>query len=124
MQVPVQITFRGMDTSEALEARIKEHVAKLESFHDRITSCDVVVELPHQHHRHGKQWHVRITLQVPGQELVVSKDPGKDGAHEDVYVTVRDAFLAARRQLEEYTDRQREDVRTTPVPSGTTLPTR
>lgn len=109
MQVPVQITFRGMDSSPALETRIREHVAKLESFHDRITGCDVVVELPHQHHRHGKQWHVRIDLRVPGHEIVVSRDPGKDEDHEDVYVAVRDAFLAARRQLDEYVDKLREE---------------
>src|SRR6187455_2081531 len=102
MQVPVQITFRGMDSSPALETRIGEHVAKLESFHDRITRCDVVVELPHQHHRQGKHWHIRIDLTVPGHEIVVSRDPGKEEDHEDVYVAVRDAFAAARRQLEDY----------------------
>jgi ribosomal subunit interface protein len=109
MQVPLHITFHGVDLSPALEARIREHVTKLEQFCDRITRCDVAVELPHQHHRHGKQWHVRITLSVPGQDIVVSRDPGVDEAHEDPYVALRDAFLAARRQIEDYMDKLREE---------------
>jgi ribosomal subunit interface protein len=109
MQVPVHIKFHGIEVSPALEKRIMEHVAKLEQFYDRITSCEVVVELPHLHHRHGKQFHVRIEVSVPGSDIVVSRDPGEDGAHEDPYVAVRDAFMAARRQLEDYIHRQRDE---------------
>lgn len=109
MQVPLHITFHGLDVSPALEARIREHAAKLEQFYDRITRCEVAVELPHQHHRHGKHWHIRIQLTVPGQDIVVSRDPGRDEDHEDPYVAVRDAFAAARRQLEEHVKRVREE---------------
>lgn len=110
MILPIQITFHGVDPSPALEARVRELASKLELFHDRITRCEVVIEQPHQHHRNGKHWRVRIDLTVPGHEIVVSRDPGKDGAHEDVYVTLRDAFAAARRQLESYVERQRDAV--------------
>jgi ribosome-associated translation inhibitor RaiA len=109
MQVPLHITFHGVDQSPALETRIREHTAKLEQFFDRITRCEVAVELPHQHHRHGKQWHIRITLSVPGQDIVVSRDPGVEEAHEDPYIAVRDAFLAARRQLEDYVHKLRDE---------------
>lgn len=112
MQVPVHIKFHGIDVSPSLEQRIREQVEKLEQFCDRITSCEVVVELPHQHHRHGKQFHVRIDLSVPGSDIVVSRDPGEGDAHEDPYVAVRDAFLAARRQLEDWVHRMREEKRT------------
>jgi len=109
MQVPLHIAFHGVDSSPALEARIREHAKKLEQFYDRIISCDVTVELPHQHHRHGKQWHIRIQVSVPGDELIVSRDPGKDEDHEDPYVALRDAFAAARRQLEDYVHRLRDE---------------
>jgi ribosomal subunit interface protein len=108
MQVPVQIHFHGVDPSPALEQRIREQVAKLEQFYDRITRCEVSVELPHQHQRHGKTWHIRIDVSVPGQEIVVSRDPGRAEDHEDPYVAVRDAFLAARRQLEDYVHKMRD----------------
>jgi len=100
MQVPLEITFRGMDRSDAIEARIREKATWLETFHDRIMSCRVVVEAPHRHHHKGRIYTVAVDLTVPGAELVVNRDPGADHAHEDVYVAIRDAFDAAKRQLE------------------------
>jgi cold shock CspA family protein/ribosome-associated translation inhibitor RaiA len=100
MQVPVEITFRGMDRSAAVEERIREKAAWLETFHERIMACRVVVEAPHRHHHKGHIYSVRVDVTVPGAELVASRAPDADHAHEDVYVAVRDAFDAAKRQLE------------------------
>jgi ribosome-associated translation inhibitor RaiA len=95
-----RITFHGIDRSLAVEHRIHAHIEKLLRISSEIARADVVVEMPHRHHRHGRRFHVRIELGLPGRTIVVSHDGGSDAAHEDVYVTVRDAFLAARRQLE------------------------
>ncbi|QBQ55664.1 HPF/RaiA family ribosome-associated protein [Nitrosococcus wardiae] len=107
MKLPLEITFRNMEPSEALEANVREHAGKLDQFYDRIMSCRVVVEQDHKHHRQGNLYHVRIDLTVPGKELVVSREPEKHQAYEDVYVAVRDAFRTMRRQLKEYAQRQR-----------------
>jgi ribosomal subunit interface protein len=96
-----------MEPSEILEANVREHADKLNQFYDRIMSCSVIVEQDHKHHRQGNLYHVRIDLTVPGKELVVSRESEKNHAHEDVYVAIRDAFRAMRRQLEDYTQRQR-----------------
>ena len=106
MQVPVQITIRDMPRSEALEAHIRDSAAKLEEFHDRITSCRVTVEQIAQHHHQGRPFRVSIDLRVPGKEIVANRDH-----HEDVYVALRDAFDAAKRQLEETVRLQRGDVK-------------
>lgn len=103
MQLPLQITFRNMDPSEAVEARIRERAEKLDRFASHIMSCRVIVEAPHKHHHKGTLYQVLIDITVPGKELVVSRAPHDNHAHEDVYVAVRDAFDAARRQLEDYT---------------------
>lgn len=97
-----RITFKGIDRSEAVEARVHEHLAKLDRLCSTILRCDVVIESPHRHQHRGRQFEVRIELSVPGRVIEVSHDPGGGGAHEDVYVAVRDSFLAARRQLESY----------------------
>ena len=102
MQIPVDITFKDIERSEAVEARIRDWVEKLERTFDRIVRCEVVVDDPHKHHRKGNQFDVRVRLTVPGQEIVSSHHQGDNGAHEDVYVAVRDAFLATKRQLEDY----------------------
>lgn len=112
MQLPLQITFKNMDHSPAVEARIREKAAKLERFFDRINRCEVVVEAPHRHHRKGKLYQVSIDITVPpGHELVVNREHRKDHAHEDVNVAIRDAFDAAARQLEDYARRLRGDVK-------------
>lgn len=116
MQLPLQVTFRNMDSSPAIEKEVREKAAKLEKFCDRITSCRVIVEAPHRHQHQGKLYHVRVDLSVPGEELVVSREPENNRAHEDVYVAIRDAFDAARRQLQDYSRRQRGKVKQHEVP--------
>lgn len=115
MQVPVQITFHGLDTSEAVETRIREKVAKLEHYFDRITGCRVVVERHHKSTNHvgktAQPYHVSVVLEVPGDELVVRRDPKGDDSlkdHEDIQIALRDAFAAMERQLKDYVRRRRE----------------
>ncbi len=100
MQIPMKITFHGLNRSERLEESIRDWAAKLESVYQRISRCDVVVEAPHS--RQGPQYHVRIDITVPNGEIVVSRDPGSNEGHKDPYVAVRDSFRAARRQLEDH----------------------
>ena len=107
MQLPLQITFRNIPPSEAVEAKVRERAEKLERITDNIMACRVTIEAPHKHHYKGSTYQVRIDLTVPGNEIVVSRDPGLNHAHENVYVAVRDAFNAVRRQLEDYV-RQRQ----------------
>ena len=116
MQIPVQISYRGIDHSDAVEADLRERVGRLEQFHERITGCRVVVEAPHARHHKGKLYHVRIDLTVPGAEIVVGRDPALHHAHEDIYVAIRDAFDAARRQLEDHVRRARGDTKSHEVP--------
>ncbi len=116
MQLPLQVTFRNMDPSDAVEARVREKAAKLERFIDRIVSCRVMIEAPHRRGHKGKLYHVRIDMAVPGGEIVVNKEKPEHHAHEDVYVAVRDAFDAAARQLEDHARRRRGDVKVHEAP--------
>lgn len=112
MESPLEISFRNMDSSPAVEARIHEKVAKLEQFFDRIVTCRVVVEAEHRRHHKGNLYNVRIAIGVPGKEIMVDRNGPKNHAHEDVYVALRDAFNAAGRQLEDYARKVRGDVKT------------
>jgi len=96
MQIPLQITIRGIPHSEALDLRIREKAAKLEEFHPRITSCRVTVEEMKKHQHQGREFQVGIDITVPGKEIVVNKV-----RDEDAYVALRNAFDAAKRQLDE-----------------------
>jgi len=140
MKTPLQVKFRNMPRSKAIEDNIREKASKLESFYDRIVSCRVIVGAPHRHHRKGKAYEVRIDLAVPGGELVINRWPkrlkaaksslteqpetelverhqrSKQRSHADMYVAIRDAFNAAGRKLQDYTRRQRGSVKLHEIP--------
>ena len=111
MKQPLQINFRDIPPSDAVEARIREKAAKLDEFYDHIMTCSVMVEAPHTHHHKGYLYHIRIDLTVPNGEIVINRDPKDHQAHEDIYVAIRDAFDAARRKLQDYARKQRGDVK-------------
>ncbi|MDT8403746.1 HPF/RaiA family ribosome-associated protein [Sulfuriflexus sp.] len=111
MQIPVQITFRNMEKSEALETKIREKVDELEQFARDMVSCRITVEAPHKHHNKGNLYAIKVDVTLPGDEIVVSRSPGQNHAHEDVYVATRDAFAAMRRQLEDYVRKRRHKVK-------------
>ena len=111
MQLPLQITFRHMDPSPALEARIREYATRLEKFSAQITRCHVIVEpLPH-HQRQGGLHEFRIDITVPEEEIAIRKAGPADPAHEDAYVALRDVFHAARRRLQDYERKRRLEVK-------------
>lgn len=111
MQLNPQITFRGISSSEAIDANLRKHIDKLEEFYDRIIRCRVMVETFHRHHQ-GNLYQIRIDLTLPGGELVVNRNPPEHQASEDIYVAIRDAFDAAERKLKDYAQRQRGEVKT------------
>ena len=112
MKLPLQISFHGIDHSDAVEERIKEKVAKLEQYCDRIVGCRVAVERHHSNtsslHHKGEPFHIRIDVTVPGDELVVTRDPKDSHVNEDIFVALRDAFQAMERQVKDFAAKQRE----------------
>ncbi len=107
MQVPLKISYRHMDASEALSALIAEETEKLEQVCDRITSCRVTVEQPHLHHRKGRHFRVRVDVGIPGASIVVGRDRTHDWHHRDARAAVYDAFKSAERQLHDRIGRAR-----------------
>ncbi|HVY49741.1 MAG TPA: HPF/RaiA family ribosome-associated protein [Minicystis sp.] len=117
MQTPLQITFRGIGPSDAIEDYVRARADKLEHFFDRITGCHVMIETPHRHKRHGYHHRIRIDLVVPGKELVVTRDPDERKGQEDVYASIDAAFDDAQRVLEDQIRTQRGDVKPRETPS-------
>lgn len=104
MQVPLQITSRTFPLTPAIEEAIREKVDKLHRYYNRITGCHVTLELTPKGQHQGKIYQVRIDITVPGKEIVVNRNPDNDHSHEDLYVALRDAFDAAKRQLQDYVE--------------------
>lgn len=115
MQIPLQITFRDMDQSDAIEKAVRTKAEKLNQFAE-IMSCRVVVQMINKHQHKGTMYQVSIDLTVPGAEIVVSRDHGIDHSHEDVYVAIRDSFDAARRQLQDHHRISHQKVKAHEIP--------
>ncbi|TAM75426.1 HPF/RaiA family ribosome-associated protein [bacterium] len=129
MEVAPRITLRNMEHSEALEGLIGDEIAALERFYERIITARIAVEYPHRHRERGNIVHVRIDIVVPGEELVITHEPSLHGTmqgleaeewaksfetearYKDAYLAVREAFHKARRVLEDYVLRMRDEER-------------
>lgn len=95
MQSALQITSDDMPHSATFDARIREKVVKLERICPRLAACRVVVTAPLQQQQHRRQFTVRLCITFPGGEVVITRNH-----HEDIFVVLRDAFVAVRRELE------------------------
>jgi ribosome-associated translation inhibitor RaiA len=116
MTFPLQITFRDLPSSSAVEAQIRGRAEHLERVFDRLTSCRVIVEGRHRPQRAGKVTHLCIELTVPGKTITVGRGASEFEAHDDVFVAVRAAFDAARRRLDRHARRRRGEVKTHALP--------
>ena len=104
MPVALEIFFRDMPPSSALEAEIRKRAKQLERVAERMTSCRVSVLTDGRHRRSGTRFEVHVDIAIPGGELAL----GRDHSFEDPYVAVREAFDAARRGLQDQLARRRE----------------
>jgi len=109
--IPLQITWRDIPQSDAIEADIRSRAEKLDQFCDQILGCKVAVGAPKRGQHSGNLYQVHLDITVPGKEIAVSREPGTEHSHEDMYVTIHDAFDAARRQLQDYMSIRRGRVK-------------
>jgi ribosome-associated translation inhibitor RaiA/cold shock CspA family protein len=114
MDIPVEIVFHNMPSSQAVETEIRTRVDKLDRMYQHLVGCRVSVEQLHRRHQTGNVFEVHIDMRVPGDEIVVSREPhhARDKFMDpDVGVAVRNAFKAAERRLLDYKRRQRGEVK-------------
>ena len=115
MQIPLEITYKDVEKTDALEALVHEKAAKLEQVCDHINSCRVTLEKAHDRPKTGSPYRVCIDLTVPpSHELAAVKNPGEGDQYDPLETVIRSAFDAARRQLVKLTEKQRDQVKSHP----------
>lgn len=97
---PCQIIFKGTDPSEAARVEVRAWLDRLGALTTPMIGGQVVIEAVDEGRREDRRFHVRMELTMPQGVVVVGPDHPSNAAHEDVYVAIRNAFRAARRQLE------------------------
>jgi len=113
MQVPLQVSFKSIPNTAAIEGLIYEKASKLERVCDHLSSCRVAVERPLKHPEDGNPYRVRIDMTVPpGHEVVVKNEPGGSKTKAPLDVVIRDTFDTASRRLKKLVALQQGRVKT------------
>ena len=110
------ISFRDLEHSPKAEAHVNKEMAKLERVFGRIVDGRVVIETSNRQHGKKRIYHVGLDINVPGGQVIVSRDSHDDHSHEDLATAIRDAFRAARRQLEGHSANRRGEVKVHAAP--------
>ena len=113
MSHEIQIHYRGLPPSEAVSQRIRDHFANLCAAFQRqsILSAHCYLELVN--HRSGKAGCYRTTIDValPGRHVVVGREGGRRGLHQDAYAALAEAFGAMERRLHDHSRRLRQAMK-------------
>ena len=108
MQTPLKINFQGGEASDALSGLIREHVDGLEKLYGRLTSCQVMVQVPDR----GGPFSVHVHIALPGGgDVNIDHTPSADERFHDPRFAVNDAFRRAKRQVQNYARKRRGDVK-------------
>ena len=119
MDTSVDLTFRNTVPQPDIEALVQHEAAKLERYGRRLVSCRVAIEEPQRHQRAGNRYRVRLEIGAGlARPIVVTREPGDTEMHRELRTIVRDAFRAARRQLQAARERVRGDERAPAEPRG------
>jgi ribosome-associated translation inhibitor RaiA/cold shock CspA family protein len=109
MQVPVEIAFRNIQPSDAVEADIRDHVQRLERIYGRMTTCRVRVDQRNQNANETIPPVVHIEISVPGyKDIVVAHEPDhlqRKFQAPDLRNAINEAFRIAERRLTKYKDK-------------------
>ena len=110
MQLPVNITYRGIEKSDQIDNLVMSYAARLDKFCDHINRCDVAIEQTNKTHHKGNPYRCRIDVTVrPRHELVSDEEQMDNGSHEPLNKVIHDAFKTMERQLRHLVEKQRRE---------------
>src|SRR5262249_46967988 len=103
LQVPLEIAFHNIESSDWAEREIRTRVADLERLYNRLVSCRVRIDQRAKDLTGTIPPVVHIELGIPGRsDLVVSHEPEhllRKYRHPDLHKAINEAFRIAERQL-------------------------
>src|ERR1700747_2367842 len=110
MQLPVNITYRGLEKSDKIDKLVMSYAARLYRFCDHINRGEGGVEQTNHTHQKGNPYRCRIDVTVrPRHELVADEKQNDNGSHEPLNKVIHDAFKTMERQLRHLVEKQRRE---------------
>ena len=112
MLTPLEISFHGLERSEAVEARVRDKFSRLEKHFDRITHGRIAIEVSRRRADLPTFYNVKIEIGIPGHNpIVVTHEPADGDLKADVMAVLKDAFAAAQRRLDDVVARMDKPAR-------------
>lgn len=105
MDVPLELSFRNMDSSPTVETQVRERVARLEQFFSHLTSCRVIIAAPPRQGGGSQVFHITIEMGVPRKGKLVVKNDDEHEKHKDIYMALGETFDIAERRLRKFSER-------------------
>src|SRR5256885_1804638 len=103
LQVPLEIAFHNLESSQAVEEEVRARVSELERRYDRLTSCRVRIDRRAKDLTGAIPPVVRIEMGIPGHgDVVVSHEPDhllRKYQRPDLHKAINEAFRIAERRL-------------------------
>lgn len=93
MTIAHQVTYRDLDSSDALNSTIAKRLEKLERYSSKILHRRVVLDVPHNHKNKGKMFRAIVELEVQGKTITVNQ------CDASIHVAIRDAFNVLERRV-------------------------
>jgi len=113
MQLPVKLSYRGLEKSDQIDNLVLDYAKRLERFCDHINRCDVAIEQTNHNHNKGNPYRCRIDVTVaPRHELVADERQRDNGTHEALKKVIHDAFKTMERELRRVVEKQRREIKT------------
>src|SRR5260370_13148063 len=113
MQLPVKISYRGLEKSDQIDNLVLDYAERLERFCYHINRCDIAIEQTNHTHHKGNPYRCRIDVTVArGHELVADERQMDNGTHQPLKKVIHDAFKTMERKLPRVVDKQRPEVKT------------
>src|SRR3954464_4025720 len=110
MQLPVKISYRGLEKSDQIDDLILDYATRLERFCDHINRCDVAIEQTNHTHPKANPSRCHIDVAVaPRHELVADEKQMDNGTHEPLKKVIHDAFKTMEGELRRVVEKQRRE---------------
>lgn len=98
----ITITGRKIDLTPAIEEYINKKINGLDKFYNQIIRAHVVVGVESKHHLKGQIFLAECKLEIPGNDIFISK------TKEDLYAAVDELREQLERELKKHKVKERE----------------
>jgi cold shock CspA family protein len=111
VQTPIEIAYENMEPTPLAERHVLRGMRRIERVAPALMGVRVTLSQRNLRHRTGSLYEVHLELTLPGPDVALSRTAPLHSESEDLMSAIGEAFDKARRELIEWHDRVRGNVK-------------